>query len=531
MKKILSKVFVVLFLFLVAGCSSSNKSSNTGSSGDSDKAQSGGELKIGLSSNIATLDPISYTAVYESNVMRSIYDTLVTYNSDLTEIGPSLAKSWEVSEDMTEYTFTLRDDVYFQKGEYQDGRKMTAEDVKYSLERSLNDSAMNRLRYVKEIDVTSETVLTIKLDQPYAAFLAMLTDMGNAIVAKEEVVGWGEDYGSHPVGTGPFAFSEWAADDHVTLKRNNKYWGDKPYLDSVKFSFITDTNTMGNSLQSGDIDVATNISGQNVKIIEKNSDLVLSKTAGLSMGYLAFNMKSGPTADLKVRQAMNLALDRKELLAGVYKYDEAKVAYLPLPRASWGYSKTVETEVKDAAGPDLDEAKKLLTEAGYADGFDIDLYVTEARVTAATIFQSQMAKIGINITIKTVEWGTFSDTVAAGEAPLYIMGWSWYPDPDFFLYQMFSTNQIGALGNGGGYSNAEVDQLLQEATATTVDETERAAIYEKALKLISADLPHLDLYDQDIIAGLNNKVHDYIVRADNTIVLVDEESNVWLSQD
>lgn len=340
----------------------------------------------------------------------------------------------------------------------------------------------------------------------------------------------GDEFARNPIGTGPYAFAEWMTDDFVRLEKNADYWQAEPNLDSVRFTFITDGNMMGNALQSGDIDVATDVKGQNVELIEGNDNLVLEKSDGLSIGYLSFNMEEGPTADLKVRQAMNLALDRTELVQGVYQYGEAKEAYLPLPQASWGYSQEAEQMVKDASGPDVEAAKELLTEAGYPDGFDIDIYVGESRVPAATIFQAQMEKIGINVSIKSVEWGTFSDTVSKGNAPLYIMGWSWYPDPDFFLYQMLDSKQIGALGNGGGYSNPEVDELLARATSETSDQEERAQIYEEALKLIVADLPHLDLYDQDILVGLSNQVSGYNVRPDGTIVLVSEDTNVGLTE-
>ncbi|MCD5001490.1 ABC transporter substrate-binding protein [Enterococcus saccharolyticus] len=528
MKSRLLKTVLLGSLGLLLAACGSGKTEESGK--ETNQASSGGELRIALSSGIATLDPISYTAVYESNIMRSVFDTLVTYNKDLSEIVPNLATEWEISDDLKTYTFKLRDDVHFHEGEFQDGRLMTAEDVKYSLERSLNESAMNRLRNIKEITVVSDTEIKIELETPYAAFLAMLTDAGNSIVPKEEVEGMGDEFSRHPVGTGPYAFAEWMTDDFVRLEKNADYWQAEPKLDSVKFTFITDGNMMGNALQSGDIDVATDIKGQNVELIENNSELSLEKSDGLSIGYLAFNMKEGPTKDLKVRQAMNLALNRTELVEGVYKYGEAKEAYLPLPQASWGYSKEVEKQVKDASGPNLEEAKKLLAEAGYADGFDIDIYVAESRVPAATIFQAQMEKIGINISIKSVEWGTFSDTVSKGKAPLYIMGWSWYPDPDFFLYQMLDSKQIGALGNGGGYTNPEVDKLLAQATSETSDQEARAKIYEEALALIAADLPHLDLYDQDIIVGLSNKVDGFNVRPDGTIVLVSADTNVGLAE-
>ena len=529
MKKNLWKIVgIFTLLFVLVGCSSKPKE-KTGNSGTATE-KAGGELKVALAANIASLDPTTYTAQYESNIMRSIFDTLIVYNQDLKEFKPSLATSWEISEDLKSYTFVLRDDVYFQKGQYQEGRKMVAEDVKYSLERSLNKSALNRLRYVKNITVKSETELTIELDSAYAGFLAMLTDMGNVIVPKEEVDGFGDEFARHPVGTGPFSFVEWSTDNFVLTERNDKYWGQKPNLDGVRFSFIIDSNMMGNSLQAGDIDMATSITGQNIPLVKKNDKLELLQTSGLSIGYLSFNTQTGPTADVKVRRAMALAVDKEELVNGIYQYGEATAAYLPLPKASWGYSKKIEDEMKTEFAPNIDEAKKLLAEAGHQDGFKIELYTSESRVPVATIFQAQMKQLNIDVEIKSVEWGTFSDIVSKGKAPLYIMGWSWYPDPDFFLYQMLHSKQIGSLGNGGQYKNEAVDKLLEQANSETADETKRAAIYEQALALIKEDVPHVDLYDQDIVVGLSKDVKDYKVRADGSVILVNDDTNVWLDR-
>lgn len=530
----------LLSVTMLAGCGKGKESTEKGKTGEKTEtnektgaAKDGGILRVGLSANVVQLDPVKYTAVYESNVMRSIYDTLVTYNHDLTKIVPSLAKEWKISDDMMTYTFKLRDDVHFQKGKYQDGRKLTAEDIKYSLMRSLNKSAMKRLRYVKEIEVLSDTEVKIVLEKPYAPFLVMLTDAGNSIVCKEEVEGHGDNYTRNPVGTGPFSFDSWQADSYITLKRNEKYYGNKPHLDGLKFSFITDSNMMGNALQSGDIDLATNVQGTNIQAIKANDKLEMQQIQGLSIGYFSFNVNYEPFKNLKVRQAMNLALNREDLTKGIYKFGEAKPGYLPIPRASWGYSEEAEKTVKDMSGgtPEkIEEAKKLMKEAGYENGFNVELYCSNSRVNAATVMQAQMEKIGVKIAIKPLEWGAFSDTVSKGNAQSYIMGWTWYPDPDFFLFQMTHSNQIGALGNGGQFKNAEVDKLLDEATTKTVDQKERAKIYADALKVIAKELPHLDLYDQDIITATNKKVKGFTPKADQSLVFVSEEKNVWMDK-
>ncbi|QAA21624.1 ABC transporter substrate-binding protein [Sporolactobacillus terrae] len=522
MKKVFALLIVTCLLVLTACGGKSTTSSDTG------KATDGGTLKIGLSSNIASLDPIGYTSTYESNVMRSIFDTLVKYNQDNSKIIPSLAKSWSVSKDNKTYTFYLRTDVHFQKGKYQDGRAMTASDVKYSLERSLNKSAMNRIRDIKKINVINDHKLEIQLETPYAAFLAMLTDMGNAIVPKEEVKGWGDKFGMHPVGTGAFTFEKWSADSYVLVKRNTNYWGPKPHLDAVKFSIIGDPNTMSNSLASGDIDVATNLQGASILTVKKNKNLNFVSNQGLQVSYLSFNFKSGPTKDLKVRQAIKLAMDKDELLKGSFKYGGASVADLPLPRASWGYDQKLADQNKEKM--DIAKAKSLLKEAGYPNGFTTDVYVVPARVPIATIFQSQMKKIGVKVNIKSVEWGTFSDTASKAKAPMYIMSWSWYPDPDFFLYQMFHSKQIGALGNGGSYSNKKLDALLTKATSETTDQTKRKEIYGQALEIINHDIPHVNLFDQNVVYGTSKKVHGFEISPDGSISVANDQVNAWLSK-
>ena len=185
---------------------------------------SGGVLTISLSSSPKNLDPVKYTGTYESQIIGTVCDTLVEYNTELTEIQPGLAKSWKVSDDGLAYTFTLRDDVYFQPGKFQEGRKMTAEDVKYSLERSLKLSAMNRLDMLDHCEAVSDTELVCYLAEPNAVFLTALTDAGNVIVPKEEVEGWGDDFGTHLVGTGPFALESFELDQQAVLKRNDNYW-------------------------------------------------------------------------------------------------------------------------------------------------------------------------------------------------------------------------------------------------------------------------------------------------------------------
>lgn len=529
MKRLAIFLFTVLASVLLVACGGGENSTSTDTSENSGEPQKGGTLKVGLSANPQTLDPVKYTGMYESQVMRLVADTLVVYSKDLQVIEPSLATEWEISDDLLTYTFKLRDDVYFQPGEYQDGRQMTAEDVKFSLERSANESVMNRLRGVASVDVVDEFTVDVHLEKPNAALLAALTDAGNIIVPKEEVEGQGDNFGSNLIGTGPFTIQKWQKDQQFDLSRHDNYWGPEPYLDGVQLKVISDTNMMTNALRSGDIDIAMDIKGQNRELINQDEKLELLTVPALSITYLDLNNKKGPTADKRVREAIYKATNVDEIVQGANQWGGAKRSYLPLPEGSWGYDKDLENLVPTF---DAEAAKKLLAEAGYPDGFKTEIYVAEARVPYATIFQNQMKEnLNIDVEIKVVEWGTYSDTVSKGNAPMSIGGWSWYPDPYFFLYQLFHTDQLNALGNGKGYENPKVDELLNEALSGTAIQEERAELYQEALKIILSDVPRLELDAQESTAGVSKKVQGFEVSPDNSIQIVNSRgTNVWLNE-
>ena len=534
MRSRLAKLFLVgiSLLLLLGACSGkSSAPSSDGEKGEesSGEPQEGGTLQIGLSANPQTLDPTKYTGVYESQVMRSVADTLVVYSKDLSEVTPSLATEWKISDDLLVYTFKIRDDVFFQPGEYQDGRQMTAEDIKYSLERSAKESVMNRLRGVTKVEVIGEFEVEVHLESPNAALLAVLTDAGNSIIPKEEVEGWGDQFGSHLVGTGPFAIKDWKKDQQIDLVKHEKYWGGKPHLDGVRMKVIADPNMMTNALRSGDIDIAQDVKGQNRELVKQDENLELLTVQALSITYLDLNNKVGPTADVKVREAIYKATNVDEIVKGVNQWGGAVRSYQPLPPGSWGYDKELD---KLTPTYEPEKAKELLAEAGYPDGFKTEIYVGAARVPYATIFQNQMKEnLNIDVEIKVVEWGTYSDTVSKGNAPMSIGGWSWYPDPYFFLYQLFHTDQLSSLGNGKGFENAEVDELLNRALSETADQDERAKLYQEALKIILKEVPRIEIDTQESTAGINKKVQGYEVAPDNSIQIVHPNgTNVWLKK-
>ncbi|WP_407270136.1 ABC transporter substrate-binding protein [Radiobacillus sp. PE A8.2] len=525
-------LFAIIFGLLtmvLAACSSESNSgegnstdddgnATEGTEGEGSSSGSGGVLNIGLSSNAATLDPTLYTGTYESQIMRSIADTVIVYDKDLQSMVPSLATEWSAADDMMSYTFKLRDDVYFQQGEYQDGRQMTAEDVKYSLERSAENSAQNRLSGVESVEVTGEFEVVIHVEEPNAALLAMLTDQGNIIVPKEEVEGWGDQFGAHLVGTGPFILDEWQTDQQVELVKNENYWGEEPNLDGVTYKFISDASMMTNALRSGDIDIATDIKGQNREVIEQDENLDLLSTPGLSITYLDMNFQQGPTANPLVREAIYKATNIEEIVQGVHQWGGGTVANGPLPKGSWGYDDSFESLTPEY---NPEEAKEILDQTEYAGGFEIDLYVLETRKNYATIFQNQMKEnLNIDVNIQVSEWGTLTETISSNNAPMNIGGWSWYPDPYFFLNPRFHSSQHGSNGNGKAYESEKVDELLDRALTETADQAERAELYQEAVAEILADHATIEFDNLDIATGINPKVKGFNLSPDGSIHVV-----------
>jgi len=486
----------------------------------------GGVVNIALTSSPKNLDPIFYTGTYEGNIIRNVADTVVRYKHDLTSIEPGIASEWSSNEAGDEYTFKLRNDIYFQKGEFQDGRQLTAEDIKFSLERSAQKSAMNRLAMLESVEIVNEFEVICKLKSPDSAFLTVLTDAGNVIVPKEEVEGWGDDFGSHLVGSGPFALVEFKKDQEVILERNDNFWGGKAYLDGVVFKIITDANQMTNALRSGDIDIATDLRGESVKLVNEDKNLVIQEVPGLHVAYVYMNLMNGPTKDIRVREAIIRAVDINEMVSGIYQYGEADRAYLPLPPNSWGYDASLEGIIPSY---DPEKAKELIKEAGYEDGFSMEIYVSNkpARVKMATILQAYLKQnLNIDLEIKTVEWGTFSEIASSGKADMYGMSWTWYPDPYFFLNKMFHSSEIGALGNGQGFDNPEVDKLLDDALLVS-DTNERAELYKKALKIITENYSRIDYSNEKQIYGMNKDVQGYVIRSDGNIYFCTPEINVY----
>ena len=497
-----------------------------------DEPKQGGTLTVSLTSAPSKLDPIHYSGAYEGQIICAACDRLIEYNDELTEFVPSLATSWEVSDDGITYVFQIREGVTFNPSDYHDRRPLTAEDVAYSLNRSGQFSDNARLSMLDKAEATGDLEVTCTLTNACAAFLTALTDAGNSIIAQEDVEGYGDSFNRNVCGTGAFKLVEFSLDERAVLEANEEYWLTRPNVDTLVFRFITDLTQNANAAVTGEVDIATDLMGEAIATVQASDAVEVLTTQALQISYIRFNSRDeiegrpNPLADVNVRKALAMAADWDAIRTALFKYDDAVPGYLPIPFGSWAYDPSQESL---APTYDPDQAMQLMAESGYASGFDISMYVTnnQARVDLATMLQAYWSVLGVNLTPVIGEWGSYSDAVCGGKADTYAMSWSWYPDPYFFLNNLFASNQTTAIGNGAGYVNAEVDDLLLKAVQTN-DQDERAKYYQQVIEIAMNDCVGVYYAVPNVFYAKNPRVHDFAQRADSMLRFVTASRNTWV---
>ena len=421
----------------------------------------GGELRMQLIRDSDTgYDPAlqSLSTVYTINGL--IFDTLLEVEPDGT-LAPSLAESWTVSPDELTYTFKIRSDVVF-----HNGRSMTADDVKYTLDR-LRDPETNSPRRgvyssVASVEAPDATTVVVTLSEPYAPLLAVLADISAGIVPREVVEAQG-DLNANPVGTGPFKFVEWVQDQHVKLEANPDYWREGlPYLNAVTFTFNGDANARAANLRSQTVDFLWNAPPELRQVLGADPSLQVYGGEGTqSFEYLLLNMQKPPFDDIRVRQAIYWALDREEMRQISRPDTTTAITTGFLPPTHWaGVKETHYTQ-------NIDKAKGLLADAGLADGFPMEILVlsgSDFHIRSAQAAQQQLKAVGIDVTVTTVDSGQQTSRRKDGDFDGIITGFSGTIDPDQRFSQTFFT---GGGTNYVKFSDAKVDDLILQARATS----------------------------------------------------------------
>jgi len=496
----------------------------TTTSGSAGEGKYGGVLKFqllrdadaGYDPNLATLSTV-YT------ITQLMFDTLGEVMPD-GEIVPSLATEWDISDDELTYTFKLRDDVVF-----HNGRPMTSADVKYTIER-IQDPETNSPRravfgVVDSIETPDDTTVVFHLNEPFAPFLAALSDITAAIVPQEVVEAEGGTLNTNPVGTGPFKFVEWEVDRHVIVERNDDYWRDGlPYLDGIEFSFNADGNARASNVRSGTIDFLWNSPPELVPVLRDDPNIVTYGGEGTqSFQYLLLNLNREPLDDVKVRQAIFWALDREAIRIVSRPDTTTPLNSGFLPAEHWAGVQPDDFIYEQ----DMEMAASLLEEAGVGDGFDMEILVlvgSDFHIRTAQVIQSQLEPLGINVTVTTVESGQQTERRNNGDFDGIVTGFSGTIDPDERVTQTFVT---GGGTNYVQFSDEIVDNLAAEARSTS-DRERRAELYRELQLRVAEVGPMAFIYNYHFVDALRADVKGYTFNPQ----LVDYRSvrEVWLDR-
>jgi len=452
----------------------------------------GGIIRTAVMSDPPTLDPAHITDTTSDMVARQIFDGLVDYDENL-KIVPVIAKNWTISKDGKVYTFNLRQGVKF-----HNGREVTAEDFKYSWERVMNPATKseraNFMEDIAKVEAPSKYVFKVTLKEPRGYFLQMLPYSCFWVVPKEEVEKSGADFGNKPVGSGPFKFVSWTHDDKVVLEANKDYFAGRPYADGVEIRIIPDETVIIMELEKGNLEWYENIPPSEFTRLSEDpkwKDNIISKPE-LGTYYIGMNCQKPPLNNKLVRQAINYAINREQIIKTIMR-GMVQPATGILPPGIPGYSKRAPIPY------DPERAKRLLKQAGYPDGKGLPTLelafnknATHQRIVEA--IQADLKKVGINVEPMQMDWAQYLEKVDRGETQLFRLGWiADYPDADNFLWVLFNSKNWGPPGNGAYYKNAKVDELTDRAK-TMVQSAARNSLYKQAESIILEDAPWAPIY-------------------------------------
>ncbi len=466
-----------------------------------EKPANKGTLEVVMGADARSLDPQRTNDQPSARVMKQIYETLMHQTEDL-EIQPGLAESYEVVSP-TEFLFTLKRGVKFHNGE-----ELTSHDVKYTFERmrEINAPAAFLVAALDRVEVIDDYNFKMVLNFPFGPFIAHLGHPATAIINRKAVEAAGEDYGRNPVGTGPFKFVEWRSGDAIVLERYDGYHKGPAMSERIRFRFIAEDTNRAIALETGEADIIYDVGPNDFGGLAANDALTTYQTVGLTTFYMGFNAEKKPFDDLRVRRAINLALD-VELATEVAFQGYASAAKGPL-------APTVMFANQDLPGYgyDPDEAKRLLAEAGYANGFTTSIWTNDnpIRIRYAEIFQEQLAQVGITTRIEIMEFAPYLDRTAQGEHDMFMLGWvAVTGDADYGLYSLFHSSQFGDAGNRTFWGNDEVDRLLDLAKESP-DFAEREAAYARAQEIIFEEAPWVFLAFRDDLNATRAWVQGFV---------------------
>lgn len=451
----------------------------------------GDTLTIAYPADPKTLDPHLTQDSTSNNTMRQIYESLVALD-EKGNIIPRLAEKWVPLEGSKGYTFYLKKGVKFHNGE-----ELKADDVLFTFQRANGPEGAAVQSFSNFIDsanmkVVDDYTIVIPTKQPMgSAFLTSMNHPWSSILNRKAVESAGKEYGLHPIGTGKFQFASWAKGDRVNMTRFEEYHGVKAKVKHLVIRAVIEGTSRTIELESGAVDVSNEIPYVDVKRIQENSDLTMILRPGQVVVILSPDITTPPYNDLRVRQAMDMAIDRKGIVKAIFRgYGQPSTGPVS---AQIKYNKHSQTPVQEV---NVAKAKELLKEAGYPNGLKGTLFAPDRPEYLApmTVIQENLRAIGMDMELKVFEWGTYLDAIRQPKhAPFVWYHWGGGPalDPFFFLTPAFHSLSIGQT-NRSFLNDPQMDALLDKG-AELNDGPERQLVYEQLWDYINATLPWINV--------------------------------------
>jgi peptide/nickel transport system substrate-binding protein len=457
-------------------------------------------LTVLLPTEFAHIDPVEILSGDQTMVMYHVYCRLYTFNDRMEPVF-DLVTNEEISPDQKTWTLTIKRGATF-----HDGTPVNAEAVKYTIERMRTKGGSQRVLFqaITDIKTEGDDKVVFTTGKPFPSLRNSLAHPNAGLVSAKADQALGDRYGVQPVSCGPFAFKEWTRGSRLVITRNDRYHGAKPPYEQITFQIVPEVTTRLFMVQRGQADIALRLGPAEAKQLEAAKNVKLHRIEGRNVFY-QLNLAQAPTNDLRVRQAINHAVDKNAIIQRVLQ-GAGSPARSVLEAMIWGHVPV------GAYAYDPDKAKALLKEAN-AGGAKIVLmspenrYLLDSQVSQAVA--GYLKNVGLNVDLRVIgDWPGYVDTVKKREWHGYMLGWGGSTgDPDQVLQSVFHSRRAGNLWNLGSYSNKDVDALI-DAGASTFDEAKRRQIYGEAQKKLFDDAPWLFMYRVTSFTAVGDRVKE-----------------------
>ena len=446
----------------------------------------GGTLVFARTRDNSGLDPVDTVETDTIYVLDHIFETLFATSDDGSSVEPWLVDSYAVSDDGRTWTMSLRDGVTF-----SDGTPLTSADVKFSIERAIADSSFGfLLSVIDTIETPDDGTVVFNNKSPWAPFLADLSVWAAGIVPADFGGKTKDEFFENPVGTGPFVFDNWERGTSITLKRNPNYWQEgKPYLDAVTWTQVPDENTRILQLEGGQADIVSEVPLNLLESLDAKDGIAAGTFPATTVYWLSFNTTKEPFDDMHLRRAIAHSLDTEGIAAAALFGFGGAACSVVSPAVPHHDPNT------PCLRYDPEKAKEELAKSSVPDGLDVELSVSDQQpgLTVAEIVQSQLAPLGINVTLRPIEQGQFYSTISSFDYEIAYTGWTMdIPDPDQNIAFMFDPEKGGGNSYSTGYDNPDMVELVR-AGQQALDNDERAGIYAEIQALNAREVPFIPL--------------------------------------